>query len=183
MKKVYLYLIFSLLAFSALAEDIDFDYKPLPPSRVETWIGPRFGFTFHPLDSEQFSKGVQRVPWSDENKTYRPILSQFGFVYEKRYLLGRSDIQFAMQGNAIIGGLDQNTALPTLAVLFGMRVKHLEVAVGPNMGVGGFNVVYAAGYTFTFSDVYIPLNFTFQAGSAPKYNIYGIFTGVNLRTR
>ena len=66
-----------------------------------------------------------------------------------------------------VGGLDQNIILPSVNILIGFRSRlGLELGIGPNITVrwDGYSigvpitVVYAVGWTFVFSDVYIPVD-------------------------
>ena len=96
-----------------------------------------------------------------------PGLTQFGLNVERRIQLGTTDSHFVFQEILVIGGLDQNLVMPSLNTLIGFRSHAgLEIGLGPNLSLAvvdgrpslAVSVLYAIGWTFSFSDVHVPVN-------------------------
>ena len=135
--------------------------------RVAVVVGPRVGATYVIVDQPTFNSGVQAV-FPDTGRQYFPVLSQFGVNIEQRIRLGGTQSHFVFQEVVLLGGLDQNIYMPSASVLIGFRSRAgLEFGLGPNFSlttndgsVGlGITVVYAVGWTFSFQEVYVPVNF------------------------
>ena len=60
---------------------------------------------------------------------------------------------------ALLGGLDQGVALPSLSWLVGMRTREgAEFGLGPNVSPAGVALAIAAGITFRAGGFNVPLN-------------------------
>jgi hypothetical protein len=88
-----------------------------------------------------------------------PVISQFGWQYEKRFLSTPNGFTGVTEFVALLGGLDQGTVLPSLNWLIGARTaKGIEFAAGPNFSAAGTAMVFAAGVTYQTGDLNIPIN-------------------------
>lgn len=135
-------------------------------STVETYFGPRVGFTYIFTEPDDFNSAMQEI-YSDPNREYFPLITQFGINLEQRIRLGQTRSHFALQELILIGGIDQNIPIPSMNFLIGFRSgAGLEIGIGPNLSMINDNgevgvslsVIYAIGWTFSFSGVNVPLN-------------------------
>ena len=133
--------------------------------RLTLVLGPRVGATYIFADWGGYNESLQRH--FPDDRTYFPILTQFGVNFEQRIRLGNTLSHFAFQEVLLLGGIDQNLYIPSLNILIGFRSHTgLEVGLGPNISVSmndrgvsvALSVVYAVGWTFTFDDVNVPVN-------------------------
>ena len=135
-------------------------------SRFDFVLGPRVGLTLAVTKPEDFNASVQHV-YPDSGRSYFPLITQFGLNLEQRIRLGSTRSHFAFQEVVLVGGIDQNVLMPSLSTLIGFRSHSgLEIGLGPNMSmtvkdgepVLSMSVVFAAGWTFSFDGVYVPVN-------------------------
>ena len=135
-------------------------------SRFDFVLGPRVGLTYAATKPEDFNASVQHV-YPDSGRSYFPLITQFGLNLEQRIRLGSTRSHFAFQEVVLVGGIDQNVLMPSLSTLIGFRSHSgLEIGLGPNMSmtvkdgepVLSMSVVFAAGWTFSFDGVYVPVN-------------------------
>ena len=149
-------------------------------------FGPRVGLTYTGASAENFNAMMQNFFPAD--REYFPLMSNFGVNFEQRIRLGKSKSHIAFQEVLLVMGLDQNTIIPVLALMLGFR-SHigLEFGLGPNFsltetptGVGvSVSVAYAVGWTFTFNDVYIPINIIIDPTSSDGYIRIALLAGFN----
>jgi hypothetical protein len=157
--------------------------------RLEIVYGPRVGVTYIVADPEKFDESVQGV-FPDGDREYFPIITQFGLNVEQRIRLGNTQSHFAFQEVLLLGGLDQNIVIPSLSLLIGFR-SHvgLEFGLGPNVSMTrssdepgiGLSVVYAAGWTFSFEDVFVPVNIAVVPTPSDKSPRITLLTGFNFK--
>ena len=159
MKKITLLILMACLMLSS-AEVYSAD-------RMIFILGPRVGATYIVCPVADFNQAIQEA-FPDPDRTYFPFITQFGIQIEQRIRLGDTESHFAFQEVIVLGGLDQNIIIPGINLLVGFRSHFgLEIGLGPNISVKyipgqsveiPITVVYAIGWTFSFSDVYVPLN-------------------------
>ena len=122
-------------------------YKPLPVLKLS---GPRIGVTFITgklADTLRTKYGAA------------PIITQFGWQLEKRFIATESGLSGLTEFVPLIGGLEQGLFLPSLSFLIGLRTaKGSEFGVGPNISLGGFAYVLAAGVTKNYGGLNFPIN-------------------------
>lgn len=156
-------------------------------SRFQFVFGPRVGATYIVTEWQKFDPAIQKM-FPDPEITYYPIITQFGINLEQRIRLGSTESHFAFQEVLVIGGIDQNLFIPSLSVMIGFRSHTgLEFGLGPNLGVSMKNghvtptltVVYAAGWTFSFNDVHIPVNVAVVPTPADGKPRVSLITGFN----
>ena len=146
---------------------------------VQVVFGPRVGFSYVFMESEAFTNSINEIPWYN-GESYFPFTSQFGISIEQRIPLGTTKSHFAFQEVITVGGIDQSIALPTAAVLVGWRADFgLECGIGPMWSLSGFGVIYAAGWTFSYHGVYVPVNVVFVPDFSSGNHSVSIYTGFN----
>ena len=156
-------------------------------SRFELILGPRVGSSYIFSNWETFNDTMQEM-FPDSRRKYIPLITQFGLNVEQRIQLGATDSHFVFQEILVIGGLDQNLIVPSLNALIGFRSHAgLEIGLGPNLSLGVDNgnpslavsVLYAIGWTFSFSDVHIPVNIAIVPTPADGHPRLTVITGFN----
>jgi len=125
-----------------------------PPAKPQVkFSGPRLGCTY-------LSPGTSAQWIIDRGK--QPFVSQFGWQFETRIFTSNSGISGLAEFVPLIAGLEQGLFLPSGSILFGLRGPGgLEFAVGPNVSLTGFGMVFAAGTSFHIDDIYFPVNIAF----------------------
>ena len=114
--------------------------------------GPRAGVTF-------LSKSVQDHAKENFNKELNPVISQFGWQWEKQFLTGDTGATAVTEWVLLFGGADQGVFIPSLTWLLGMRtVGGVEIAAGPNLSPMGMGVAIAGGVTLRAGNLNVPLN-------------------------
>lgn len=122
-----------------------------PPTTVGL-SGPRFGATF-------LSDGVRDRLHDNTMIDVGPVISQFGWQWEKRFLSSDTGWTGVTEWVFLMGGLDQGVALPSLSWLVGLRtIKGVEFAAGPNITPAGLALAGAAGVTFRAGNLNVPVN-------------------------
>ncbi len=158
--------------------------------RLEIVYGPRVGVTWVVTSPEDFDASIQGVFPAD--REYFPIFTQFGFNLEQRIRLGNTQSHFAFQEVLILGGLDQNILLPSLSLMIGFRSRiGLEFGLGPNVamkrspeGAGlDLSVAYSLGWTFSFEDVFVPVDLAFIPTPSDGKPRITLLTGFNFKKR
>jgi hypothetical protein len=147
----------------------------LPPyAKTANLSGPRFGLT---VLSNQTVKDLE-----SRGIEINPQISQFGWQFEKQFYTKDSGLTMVTEWVALLGGLEQNVALPSLSWLVGLRTREgAEFGVGPNLSAAGAALVLAAGVTFRTGAMNIPLN---VAVVPSKHGTrVSVLTGFSLRRR
>ena len=124
----------------------------LPPhAKTADLSGPRFGLTL-------LSDGVvQKLAERDIH--VRPYISQFGWQFEKQFYAKEGGVTMVTEWVALVGGLEQSVALPSLSWLVGVRTRDgAEFGIGPNVTPAGTALVLATGMTFRTGVLNIPVN-------------------------
>jgi hypothetical protein len=123
----------------------------LPLGRSLSLSGPRLGVTF-------LSPGI--VSKLEENSiAVRPVVSQFGWQFEKQFLNTGSGPTAVSEWVLLFGGMEQGTMLPSLTWLVGLRGRRgAELGVGPNLSPAGTALALAAGVTLRAGSLNLPVN-------------------------
>lgn len=122
-----------------------------PPDTMSL-SGPRAGVTF-------LSQGIRDKTLDDYDQELGPVISQFGWQFEKRFLSSETGATAVTEWVVLFGGADQGVFIPSLTWLLGMRtVGGIEFAAGPNLSPVGMAVAIAAGVTFRAGNLNVPLN-------------------------
>ena len=148
-------LLLTLLILIALQSSAQIQYSSTNAanydSQVQKNTGPRFGLTY-------ITNGKLTADIEEEFGITSNLISQFGFQFEKQ-IMGDENIAGILEGILFIGGVDQGLFLPSVSGMFGVRNKDSwELAVGPNLSVGGAAMVVGFGKSFNFGDINIPVN-------------------------
>lgn len=114
--------------------------------------GPRFGFTV-------LSGGLTDRLKKDRNVSVNPVISQFGWQLEKQFKTGSNDVSALTELVVLVGGLEQNVAIPSASWIVGARMKSgFEFGVGPNITPLSTAIVYVAGMTYKVGTLNVPVN-------------------------
>ena len=124
---------------------------PAAPKTLEL-SGPRFGLTM-------LSDGVIKK-LAERNIDIGSTISQFGWQFEKQFYSNAGGVTALHEWVALVGGLDQGVAIPSISWLVGLRTKEgAEFGVGPNVTPAGAALVVSAGVTFRAGVLNVPMNF------------------------
>jgi hypothetical protein len=122
-----------------------------PPAKTASLAGPRFGLTL-------LSDGIVKKLAEREIEVGAHI-SQFGWQFEKQFYTKDSGVTMVTEWVALVGGLEQSVALPSLSWMVGVRTRDgAEFGVGPNITPAGTALVFATGMTFRAGAFNIPVN-------------------------
>lgn len=147
---------------------------PPPFTRSVNLAGPRFGFT-------SLSPGILDK-LAERNIQVGPMISQFGWQFEREFFNKGSGLAAITEAVALIGGLEQSVALPSLSWLVGLRTAQgAEFGIGPNITPAGAALVLAAGVTFRSGSLNVPM--TFAVVPSKSGVRVSILTGFTLRQR
>jgi len=180
----------AFLLFLVLAALPASTQEPEKTKRLEIVYGPRVGVTWVATSRQDFDAAIQGVFPAD--REYFPIFTQFGFSLEQRIRLGTTQSHFAFQEVLILGGLDQNIIMPSLSVMIGFRSRiGLEFGLGPNVslkrspeGPGvDLSVAYSLGWTFSFEDVFVPVDIAVIPTPSDGKARITLLTGFNFKKR
>ena len=113
------------------------------------------------------------------------LRSQFGWQFETRYFETESGFQGLIEWVPLVAGLETDNPALSLNLIVGFRTRNgFEMGVGPNISTsngGEYSIIYAAGYSVKFDNIYFPINFAIAPSSeAVKYTL---LVGFNLRNR
>lgn len=126
--------------------------QPQQPPETMSLSGPRAGITY-------LSPDVVEQIREDYNRDLNPVVSQFGWQFEKRFMSSDTGATAVTEWVVLFGGIDQGVVIPSLTWLLGMRtVGGIEVAAGPNISPAGTGVALAAGVTMRAGNLNVPFN-------------------------
>lgn len=149
MRKTVLAVMFAAFATPVYAQS---GTEAPPLAKTLSLSGPRFGMTM-------LSDGVVKK-LATENIDIGSTVSQFGWQFEKQFYTKAGGVTALNEWVALLGGLDQGVAIPSLSWLVGLRTKEgAEFGVGPNVTPAGAALVVSAGVTFRAGVLNIPMNF------------------------
>jgi hypothetical protein len=125
---------------------------PQQPADTVSLSGPRAGVTF-------LSPGVRNQISEDFSEELGPVISQFGWQFEKRFMSTETGATAVTEWVLLFGGADQGVFVPSLTWLLGLRTTGgIEFAAGPNLSPAGMAVALAAGVTLRAGNLNVPLN-------------------------
>jgi len=125
---------------------------PQQPADTVSLSGPRAGVTF-------LSPGVRNQISEDFSEELGPVISQFGWQFEKRFMSTETGATAVTEWVLLFGGADQGVFVPSLTWLLGLRTTGgIELAAGPNLSPAGTAVALAAGVTLRAGNLNVPLN-------------------------
>jgi hypothetical protein len=134
----------------------------------EPWlfVGPRVGVTWAMTGISQFDQEFQAL-YSAE-RSYFPLYSQLGLSLAQHLRLRPSGFRLTIQEGALLSGLDQNFALPSVNLLVGVHLHFgLEASLGPELTFppdGGVQpaLIYTLGWRFPFNKASVPVLLVFS---------------------
>ena len=143
--------------------------------QIESLAGPRLGMVFitpgiaadimhegFGVDYEPDQSGDQ--DYIDPGSTGYAMTSLYGWQWEMRFADG-GDITGIVEWVALVGGMEKGLFLPSVSSLVGARTASgFEFAMGPNLSLSGFGMVFGAGYNFKAGDLNLPVNIAFVPG-------------------
>ncbi len=144
-------------------------------SQIESLAGPRLGMVFIApgiaADIIHEGFGVEYEPdqigdqdYIDPGSTGYAMTSLYGWQWEMRFADG-GDITGIVEWVALVGGMEKGLFLPSVSSLVGARTASgFEFAMGPNLSLSGFGMVFGAGYNFKAGDLNLPVNIAFVPG-------------------
>lgn len=93
------------------------------------------------------------------NVDVAPVITQFGWQYERQFASLENGPVALNEWIVLIGGLDQNTFIPSLTWLVGIRTPgNLEFGVGPNATPAGVALALSTGVTMRAGALNVPIN-------------------------
>lgn len=126
--------------------------QPQQPADTVSLSGPRAGVTF-------LSPSVREQISDDFGEELGPVISQFGWQFEKRFMTSDTGATGVTEWVLLFGGADQGVFVPSLSWLLGLRtIKGIEFAAGPNLSPAGMAVAIAAGVTMRAGNLNVPFN-------------------------
>ena len=149
--------------------------QTLPPvAKTADLSGPRFGLTL-------LSQGVVDE-LAKRDIEVGPHISQFGWQFERQFFTKGGPVTMVTEWVALVGGLEQGVALPSLSWMVGVRTRDgAEFGIGPNITPAGTALVFATGMTFRAGAVNIPLNVAVVPSKVGAR--VSLLTGFSLRRR
>ena len=170
--------VFLVVALAASSQSAQAQVVAPPVPEVMKLSGPRIGVTF-------LSDGVVRKLHDDLAGDFEgvgPVISQFGWQWEKRFYSGDSGVTAVTEWVFLLGGMEQGVVIPSLSWLVGTRtVKGIEFAVGPNFTPVGVALAFAAGVNFPVGHLNVPVNFAVVPSKSGMR--VSMLAGFNMRNR
>lgn len=160
----------------ATADELD---GPVEFRRLDM-SGPRFGMTWVPGNTEL----VQDL----RAEGMEPVLSQFGWHFERRVTPRGGGPEFVIESIPLVAGVEYGKLFPSFTLAMGVRFPQgWEFGIGPNVMVTGLDnstdlrtsLVTAAGYSFRYSGVSLPVNLAFTTN--PEGNRVTLMFGYAIR--
>jgi hypothetical protein len=157
------------------ASKFEEDQSDFAKIKEKDFGGPRIGLTF-------IAPGT--VATYLTNKNLRPLITQFGWQFEKRLFTTDDGTSGLVECIPMIGGIEQGLFLPNASFLMGIRnggKRSFEFALGPNFSVvadykGEANLstglVIAAGLNFVNGNINFPVNIAFVPAIGSKHDTY-----------
>lgn len=171
-------MIISCLSFLLLGNVALSAQETVTPAAYDLIVGPRLGITYIFTSAKEFTEAINER--RDKEGNYVPLMSVFGVAAEQRLLLGETTSHFAAQELLLLSGMEQSLALPSGSLLMGYRdARGAEVGFGPTLSSTGIGVVIAAGWTFTYRGVYIPVDLSFVLPNKQRPANIALTTGFN----
>ncbi len=162
MSRMIFTLMFVALALSTDAASAQTQGPATPETQMAREVprrhlnGPRFGFTVFTGD----------VADKRDQAGLEPIMTQFGWQWETQLIATQNGSQALMEWVLLVGGVEQSEFNLSLGWLAGYRLESgVEFGVGPNLSYSAdsqtttSSMVFAAGATLPFGDMYLPINF------------------------
>jgi hypothetical protein len=163
--------VLGLVAMATIATTLQAQ-QPTDLMRKSYRTGPRFGVTW-------LGGAIVDTIKAKYKTNVGAVISQFGWQYEKQFASLEGGPVALNEFILMVGGLDQNTAIPSLTWLVGVRTEgQFEFGVGPNFTPMGVSLAVSMGQTFRAGGLSIPVNIAIVPG---RYGARSsLLTGFNL---
>lgn len=165
-----------VVASSAAYAQVTAPAQAQKPPDTLSLSGPRVGVTY-------LSPGVVDQIKEEFDKDLNPVISQFGWQFEKRFLTSDENGASAVtEWVVLFGGVDQGVFIPSFTWLLGMRtVGGVEFAAGPNFSAAGAGIALAAGITMRAGNLNVPFNVAVvPSANGPRFSF---LVGFNAKRR
>lgn len=140
--------------------------------------GPRLGGVY--IHSADFSNVYELSNHFSPDNPVPNFLNTIGWQFEKEYFSTPNGMAGLVEFIPMITGYNAGLFIPSANLLFGLRSPDgIEFGMGANISLLGSSVLYAAGYTFKFDYLNVPVNFAFAQGRSTERFI--LTFGFNLR--
>jgi len=149
----------------------------VPPDRPEevNLSGPRFGVT-------AISDGVINDLMARRGIQVPPMISQFGWQAERAFYRSDSGVAAVTEWVVLLGGLEHDLKIPSMTWLVGLRSANgAEFGIGPNFSPAGSALAIAAGVTFRYGYLNVPVNVAIVPSKHGTR--ISMLTGFNMRRR
>ena len=152
-------------------------------AQIKSLAGPRIGTVFISSSlASGFLNGETHLNVEEMPKDYTDgkgtITSLYGWQFESRFADGE-DITGIVEWIVLAGGIERGKFLPSVSSMVGARTSAgLEIAVGPNLSIGGISMVFGMGYNFKVGELNMPVNFAFVPGRKITREIEGVWEDV-----
>jgi hypothetical protein len=110
------------------------------------------------------------------------VISQFGWHFELKFIPIGGGPAFLLQMVTLVAGVEYGMFIPSLTFPIGVRLPFgTEFGMGPSFAIGGAenpvhsSIVIAAGHSFNYKGVGIPINIAYVRG--PAGNRIGLLVG------
>ncbi len=140
--------------------------------------GPRLG-AMYVFDGD-FSNVYEFTNYFSEDNPVPSFLNTIGWQFEKEYFSTPNGLSGLVEFIPMLTGYNHGLFIPSMNFLFGLRnAEGLEFGMGVNASLLGTSVLYAAGYSFKFDYLNVPINLAFSQGRSAERFI--VTFGFNLR--
>ena len=143
-------------------------------AQIKSLAGPRIGTVFITSSlASGFLNGEAYLFDDEMPKDYTDgkgtLTSLYGWQFESRFADG-GDVTGIVEWIILAGGIERGKFLPSISSMVGARNSSgLEIAVGPNLSIGGISMVFGMGYNFKVNNLNMPVNFAFVPGRKGSY--------------
>ena len=147
-------------------------------AQIQSLAGPRLGLVnISASPGSSFLNGDMKLDdiFDEGTSDYAEIAkgtltSLYGWQWESRFADG-GDITGIVEWIALVGGMEKGKFLPSVSSMVGARTASgIEFAVGPNLSLSGFAMVFGVGYNFKSGNLNIPVNIAFVPGRKGTYS-------------
>ena len=147
-------------------------------AQIQSLAGPRLGLVYISASpGSTFLNGDMRLDdifdkgSSDYAEVAKGTLtSLYGWQWESRFADG-GNVTGIVEWIALVGGMEKGKFLPSVSSMVGARTASgLEFAIGPNLSLSGFAMVFGMGYNFKSGNLNIPVNIAFVPGRKGTYS-------------
>jgi len=147
-------------------------------AQIQSFAGPRLGLVYISASpGSTFLNGDMKLDdiFDEGTSDYAEVAkgtltSLYGWQWESRFADG-GNVTGIVEWIALVGGMEKGKFLPSVSSMVGARTASgLEFAIGPNLSLSGFAMVFGMGYNFKSGNLNIPVNIAFVPGRKGTYS-------------